>query len=820
MVATAPASVPPTAGAFEPKRPTMAATGLLTLWIAVLSLPAWTGKFLAGPYSDQYDTGYAFRHWLASEIKRTGKIPLWNPELFGGLPFVGAMHGDIFYPTALLRLVLPTGTAMNLGFIAHYVLAGLFAYLLLRRLRVSWAGAVTGGLAYQLSGVIGSYVSPGHDGKLFVTALLPLALIGLIMGMRERRLEGYGLLALTVGLALVSPHAQMTYYLLIVAGIFALYLAFGEPVPGRPLARRAGDLGMALGAVVLGFGIGMIQILPFFEYLPYSPRAEGYYGFEGSTSFAIPWSHVPEFFVASFVGNTPDGTYWGPNGGGLKLHSEYLGLPVIALAVLGAADARRRRLALWMGGLGLLFLLISLGAGTPFYRVWWAVMPFVKQTRAPGMALYVVALVLAMLAAFGVDRLQAGEGKRARAVWVGVGLTVALLAAVGGIGAMAESFAQGVQMALGLPVADVAGRAAGSIRMGGMLSGVALLVLGAVAVATDRGRLPLIGLALAVPLVTGADLWRNAAGFWAWSPAPTAGLYAGDSLTAALHSAATPLRVINGTAALRPVGSPFRVLNSPQAYPGSSLMAYGIPQILGYHGNELHAFDELMGGRNVWRNLGRGLPGSRPKIWDLYAVRFVLASPQERFADALPGFVRRAAAATTAAGQPIVVFEREQPPDYAWVATAGLKIDDSTGVAAALDPRFDKRSIVLLAEDAPVEPPPIDTLPPPSAVGASVTDWAPGRMAITLETPLAEAGYLVVAENWYVGWRATVDGAPAPVLRANVAQMAVPLPAGAREIRLTFTSSSYERGRLITVLSLVAVMALVVVPRVRRRPDG
>jgi hypothetical protein len=88
---------------FEPRRPTLAASGLLTLWIAVLSLPAWTGQFLAGPFSDQYDTGYAFRDWLASEIRRTGKIPLWNPELFGGLPFVGAMHGDIFYPTALLR---------------------------------------------------------------------------------------------------------------------------------------------------------------------------------------------------------------------------------------------------------------------------------------------------------------------------------------------------------------------------------------------------------------------------------------------------------------------------------------------------------------------------------------------------------------------------------------------------------------------------------------------------------------------------------------------------------------------------------------------
>jgi hypothetical protein len=797
MVTTPAASHPPATGAFEPKRPTFAAAGLLTLWIAILSLPVWTGKFLAGPYSDQYDTGYAFRDWLASEIKRTGEIPLWNPELFGGLPFVAAMHGDIFYPTAALRLLLPTGIAMNLGFIVHYVLAGLFAYLLLRRLGVSWAGAVTGGLAYQLSGVIGSYVSPGHDGKLFVTSLLPLALIGLLMGMRERRLAGYGLLALTVGLALVSPHAQMTYYLLIAAGIFALYLAFGDPVPGRALGARAGDLGMALGAVVLGFGVGMIQILPFFEYLPYSPRAQGYHGFEGSTSYAIPWSHVPEFVVATFAGKTPDGTYWGPNG--LKLHSEYLGLPVLALAALGVAHRQRRRLVLWIGGLGGLFLLISLGAATPFYRLWWSVMPFVKQTRAPGMALFVVALVLAMLAAFGVDRLLAGEGKRHRPVWIGVGVAVALLAAVGVFGAMAESLAQGVQLAQGRPgVVDAARRAGDSIRMGGILSGVALLLLGLLLLVSERGRWPAAVMAIAVPLVVGADLWRNAAGFWAWSPPPRADLYAGDSLTAALSER----------------GKPLRVLNIPGAYPGSSLMAYGIPQLLGYHGNELHAFDELMGGRNQWRNL------SRTKLWDLYAIGFVLLPAEGGVTDSLPGFVRRSAGTPTAAGNLAVVFERSEPPDYAWVATAGLKIDDSSAVAAALDPRLDKRSLVLLAEDAPVEPARIESLPPASTARAIVTDWAPGRMAIALETPSPEAGYLVVAENWYLGWRATVDGAPAPVLRANVAQMAVPLPGGAQGIQLTFVSPSYERGKLITLLSLVAVAALVVVPRFRRRPDG
>jgi hypothetical protein len=353
-------------------------------------------------------------------------------------------------------------------------------------------------------------------------------------------------------------------------------------------------------------------------------------------------------------------------------------------------------------------------------------------------------------------------------------------------------------------VIEAARQATEGIRMHGILGGVALLVLGLLVLVAERGRLPVAALALAVPLVVGADLWRNAAGFWTWSPPPMADLYRGDSLTAAL----------------RERGMPVRVLNSPQAYPGSSLMAFGIPQVLGYHGNELHAFDELMGGRNVWRSLGLGLPASRPRLWDLYAVRFVLASTRENWPDGLPGFTRWTDAVPTAAGNTVFVYERDEPPPYAWVATAGLKMDDSSAVATVLNPRLDPRSLVLLAEDAPVQPAPIESLPAPSTVSAIVTDWTPGRMTISIETPPPSGGYLVVAENWYLGWRATVDDAPAPVLRANVAQMAVPLPGGAREVRLTFVSPTYERGKLITMLSLVAVMALLVVPRFRRRPDG
>src|SRR5207244_10960782 len=237
-------------------------------------------------------------------------------------------------------------------------------------------------------------------------------------------------------------------------------------------------LGMALAAVLIGFGVAAIQILPFFEYIPYSPRAQGFHGFEGSTSYAIPWSHVPEFFIKNFVGWTPNGTYWGANP--IKLHSEYLGLPVVALAVLGATARARRRFVLWTGGIGLLFLLISLGAATPFYQLWWAVMPLVKKTRAPGQAFFVVTLVTAVFAGLGVERALTERNRRAMIPALIVGAVVTLLGLTGVLGHVAESLAAGVQTVTGRNTVAAAQAAQSAILWGAVSSGLALVGVGAV----------------------------------------------------------------------------------------------------------------------------------------------------------------------------------------------------------------------------------------------------------------------------------------------------------------------------------------------------
>ena len=781
-------SAPTDTAGYEPARPLLAAAGLGALFVAILSLPMLAGQWLASPYGDQYAAGYAFRSWGAAQWHALGHVPLWNPMLFGGLPFVAAGHGDIFYPTSFLRLILPVTTVVNLGFVLHYIAAGLLTYAFLRLLRVSWTGSVVGGLAYQLSGLIASYASPGHDGKLFASAALPLALIGLVLALRDKRWTGYPLLALAVALTLLG-HFQLAYYSLVALAIFALYLAFGE-ASAQPRGPTMVRLGIVAAAVLLGFGMAAIQILPFVAYIPFSPRADTYYGYEGATSWAIPWSHVPEFFLANFVGSRD--TYWGANFA--KLHSEYLGLPVVALAVLGMRDPARRRFVYWFGGIGLLFLLVSLGGATPFYRLWWAVMPLMQKVRAAGMAFYIPTFVIATLAAFGVQRLERGEGARDLRAWLVAAGIIALLGVAGVFGSMAESFARAVETAAPqrhVVAAARAGRTA--IMLGALGSAVALAAVAGLAIARRRTLLPASVMAIALALAVGADLWRNATTFWTYTRAHQE-LYRPDPITEAIARHPVPARVLDAG-----------------VYPGDgvTLMAFGIPQLLGHHGNELHRFDELLGGKNQWRHLS-------PQLLDLFAVRYVIT--QSGAQGDIPGYRVARDSVLTSAGVPARLYEQARPSPYVRVVPGAVKIPDSLAVPTLVDPRlpgYDR--VVFLPSDAPVDPAELREWPPPSPSRATVTAWQAGAMTIALDPAPPAPSYVLVAENWYPDWRATVDERPVTVLRGDHTLITVPVPAGARTVALEFRSAQYGRGKQLSLASLGLVLLAFVAPAALRR---
>lgn len=752
-----------------------ALASLTLLW------PLLTGQILfGGGNSDMFIAGYSFRGFAAEHFLATGEIPQWNPYLFGGLPYIGAMHGDIFYPTAWLRWIMPVDLAITWGMVVHFVLAGWFCYRFACALGLSWGAALVAGVAYELTGIVASQMSPGHDGKLFVSALTPLAFWLLLHTIRQQARWGYGAIALSVAL-IVLGHYHMAYFLLIAMGLWALYLVFWDPerpANGRPWFV----LGGLAAAVVVALGITALQVLPFFEYIPFSPRAEGgpNTGWQFATSYALPPAELIGTILPQFNGLIDN--YWGSNP--IKLHTEYIGFLPCALAALAWGDRARRRLVTAFGAGSLLFLLFSFGGHTPFYRPFFELLPLLDKIRAMGMVFFLVAFGVAMLAGVGAGRVLAREVPlRTVLIVTGAFAAFALLGVTGALQGIADSVA-------GPERADAVQANAAELRSGSVRLLLVVALGGAVLWAMAAGRISRLAGTAGLVAVVAADLWSIDRRFYTFSPRADV-LFADDAVTTHLKG----------------IAPPYRVLEAGRSYSYSVLMAYRIPVALGYHGFELRAYDELGGKDEGWRNL------FSPNLLDLLAIRFlILQEPRD-----VPGYHQVVPSTPTAFGTTAVLYERDSLPAWARVFVAAAQLPRQEIVPTLVDSRFPVSEVALFDDTTSVRT--TATTPPfaRSNVRATVTQWSPGRMTIALTGEDTTAGHLVVSENWYKDWHAEVDGKPATVRRADHALLSVDLPPGARDVRLTFASAAYARGKWISLVALLIALAALVAPMVRRR---
>jgi hypothetical protein len=761
-----------------------------------LTYPALAGKFLVNPLSDQYKAGFAFRDFAAHVMKTTGGFPQWDPYILGGMPYVAAMHGDIFYPTFLLRLIMPTDVAMTWGMIGHFFLCGLATYWFLRfACRFAFFPALIGGAAYMMGGFVSSLPSAGHDGKIFVSALFPVALLVLTWCMRDGKRWGWGTFSIIVGLTLLTPHPQLLQYLLLACGAWALFLAFGG-VGAEKLSQRTAieRLALALGSVLVGAAIGAIQYLPVREYVSWSPRAPGF-DYATATSYSFPIEELINTYLPQFSGILNN--YWGRNG--IHFHSEYIGVAVLILAYAafggGWAGARKRLFWFWIGA-GIVSLLWALGGSTPFFQLIYLLVPGTKFFRAPSTIFYITTFAVAVMAAFGTERLLAGRfSTRYVYGWLIGAAAVALFALIGGF----TTLAQGV--AVNPALADRIDANAPDVKVGALRSLLfAVLTCGAI-ILLMRKKLPaqIAGWALVALVVV--DLWSIERLYWEFSePAQT--LYGTDTTIEFVKKLSQPMRVLT-----------IPIYDMPMApgdpnLTGDGLMVHGVRITCGYHGN----------------SIGRYLPNceqnelANPTMWALTNTEFVLTNT-----DTIGGTgIRRIVGPVKdAAGSMVSLFQLPGDHPFAWVAPVMLKYPDSAVEEAFKTPSFPVHSAALFDTTSKVDAAKVTTLPPALTSTAHVDLYEPGHIVLTLSDPAPKGSALVVSENFYPGWRATVDGKPAAAERVDLSLIGLPLPAGARKVELTFASKTYEEGKVVTLLaigvSLLAVLAGVFSPKPREQ---
>src|SRR5581483_5686253 len=151
------------------------------------------------------------------------------------------------------------------------------------------------------------------------------------------------------------------------------------------------------------------------------------------------------------------------------------------------------------------------------------------------------------------------------------------------------------------------------------------------------------------------------------------------------------------------------------------------------------------------------------------------------------------------------VFYRPPMPRFALHHHVTVAADEAASFAMVLDRGFDPRATVVLEPDPHGAVPPVGA---PSGGEPPVEVVAEGAERLRLRAAPRSAAVLVVADTWFPGWTARVDGVPAPILRADYALRALPLAAGVHDVELLYRPRSFTGGLALSAAALVATVAL------------
>jgi len=773
---------------------------------------------------------------VGKESLAAGEYPVWNQYLFCGMPSFGSMaYTPYVYPINWIltpfRRVLPLPEYSWL--FVHTLLTGLGVFLLLRDRGVGAMASVSAGVLMMWMPNLVAIGANGHGSQACAVAYLPFALLFWDRIWRGRNLvASAAALAITLGFSMLRSHFQVSYYTfalvalhLVFFGVIALVdaargrAAAASPLPA-PLAARArregasswlgafSDLGFGGAVMAIAMGVSLlisaVLYLPVHDYAQYSIRGASEAGgldYGYATNWSLHPSEMLTFLVPFsfgfgkdlYLGHMPFTDY--PN---------YLGLAVLVFAVVAVARVRTRWVA-FLAFVAVVATLVSFGKFFPIlYDPLFKLAPYFSKFRVPVMVLIVQQLAVILLFATGLDHVMKSDRARVRR-WALRGLIAAGVCFVLSFlsqGYWTGGFVDGA--AARVRVSDDPATRATVARMVGefiardlvQLSTLAL-VLAAATFAFASGRLRPVALAGIVLLVALVDYYR-------------VDRYILHPEQFRHHDGYRIIRerVVNDPYArpdepvefLKAQGGVYRVLpiddlsnpTTSPAFMSNRYMMFDIASMGGYHPAKLSAYEEFLDAFAVTLREGR------LHLANVVNARYLVSGVRlPEHPSLTPVWV-----GDDYEGRARAIYENKDAFARAWVVGDYKVATGEEALAAMASGEVDLRRTVLLSEAPSTQPAPGDS--------AEVTlgRWEQKEMAFEVE--LDRPGIVVVSEAYYPDWKASVDGAPAEILRANHAFRAVALPAGRHEVVMRYDTSLLRKSAAISVVTFaLTVLALV-----------
>ncbi len=721
------------------------------------------GMTLAG--FDTVRLGLPFEVFIRDTFARYHDIALWLPQIFTGVPLIDSANTQIFYPPAMLLLLLPVPAWAyeTIQVLLHVFAAGFGMYLFAGALGAGKPASVFAGFVYMSSGVMLSQCMNGILSAIQAAALIPYVFYFIKKGVDSKKAIHFINAGIFLALQNLSIMFQMAFYTYIAA---AAYLIFEMAIKGDESGTQW--IKLPLWLFLAGFAaflFSAVQFLPTLHYIAeYSIRPAMTY--ENFTSYSFFPIETIRLFLPRFFGTINSG-YWGMSN--IPLTNFYIGLlPYLLLPFAFIRGANQKR-AFFFAVLGATALVLSYGGNTPLFQLLYHV-PVFNKFRSHDRLLFGLNMAMAVLSAFSFDSLISDKNtgpvrkisKAMLSIYLMLAVSLSALFITGAMNAIVEKL-HVITRGMAMP----AGALSSSLtEIGGDIAAfslLAFLVAAVVFIIIKYGvKNPLI-LLLVLLAAHFADTYRINSVYLPYSPikeiiaekSPLVAFFSGDK-------------------------SQFRVdLNRVQKIMNQNIF-YSIETVDGYHGN----LPEKIAGLST--------SGAFAMPWTkrMLNVKYYVSRED------MPGLEK-----VYDSGVKIFLDKKALPRFYA-VDKVVLAENDADAVNKFRDgAAWPDR--VILKED-----PGLDKNGPALKQDVKVLMYSPNK--IQLAVTVNKKCVLINSSMYYDSWKAKVDGRKERLMEANYLVQGVVLKPGAHTVELYMERKEIYYGLLLALAGALLYALLLV----------
>ncbi|MCL5969954.1 MAG: YfhO family protein [Patescibacteria group bacterium] len=338
-------------------------------------------------YPAKYFSIDSFKNW---------QIPLWNPYNFSGNPHLASLQSGSFYPFNILFLIFPFNFSWTLYIYLQPFLAGFFAFLLLREFKLNIKSSIFGAIAFAFSSYFVVWMEYGNIDHSIIW--LPLLFLLTLKNIKKPAVSKSILIILLLTFSILAGYIQVSFYVFIFLFAFYIFNLFSSK---KGISR---SFLILIPIFVLPFFLSLFQLLPMFELLNESNRTS--YSSANFIKLLIPFWHAITLFVPDFFGNPATRNYW-VDGTYIERVS-YIGILPIFFALF--VFLKKRSSIVWFFSISL-FTTFLFSFDTIFSRLFYSLnLPFIS-TAVPTRIMFIFCFSASILAAFGFDSFEKNKEK-------------------------------------------------------------------------------------------------------------------------------------------------------------------------------------------------------------------------------------------------------------------------------------------------------------------------------------------------------------------------------------------------------------------------